>query len=68
MASLLSGLFLLLIYYSAYAQEPTDAPPTVGVIGVVIFIVIFVGLIVGFIGYYWWIEKKRNQGEKGHKE
>ena len=68
MASLLSGLFLLLIYYSAYAQEPKDVPTTVGAIGVVIFFVIFVGLIVGFFAYYLWIEKKRNQDEKGHKE
>ena len=68
MASLLSGLFLLLIYYPAYAQGPKDVPPTVGAVGVAIFFVIFVGLIAGFFGYYWWIEKKRNQDEKEHKE
>jgi predicted permease len=66
MARFLSYIFPFLIFGSAYAEAPQDAPPSVGVVGVVAFLVIFVGLIVGFFWYYLWTEKKR-QREKQHK-
>jgi membrane protein DedA with SNARE-associated domain len=66
MARYFSWIFPLLMFGSAYAEAPQDAPPQVGMVGVVIFVVIFFGLIVGFFWYYWWTEKKR-QREKEHK-
>ena len=59
MTRLLSALFPLLVFCSAYAEDIKDAPPpaTTDVMGIVIFFVLFVGSCIGFIGYMWWRHK-----------
>ena len=59
MTRLLSGLFPLLVFCSAHADEVKDAPipTTTNVIGIVIFFALFVGLCAGFFVYMWWRHK-----------
>ena len=69
MTRLLSGLSLLLLYCSAYAETATEnvpneatASPTV----VIIFVVLFVGCCVGFVWMVYSASKKKaNRGDAG---
>ena len=63
MTRLLSALFPLLVFCSAYAEDIKDAPPpaTTDVMGIVIFFVLFVGSCIGFIGYMWWRHKHNKE-------
>jgi hypothetical protein len=66
MNRLISGIFPLLVFCSAYATEAKDPPiPTeTNVIGIVIFGILFVGGCVGFFVYLWWVDKHKKQNEK----
>lgn len=62
MTRILSGLSLLLFYFSAYAQTAAEnvpveatASPTV----VIVFVVLFVGFCVGFMWMMYAAEKKK---------
>ena len=68
MARILSLVLPFLIYGSAYASEPQDLPPQVGMAGVVTFVVLFVGMCVGFVLWYLWSEKKRKEREGKQKQ
>ncbi len=60
MTRLLSGLFPLLVCFSAFAEDVKDAPipTTMNVVGIAIFLVLFFGSCIGFFGYMWWTHKQ----------
>jgi heme/copper-type cytochrome/quinol oxidase subunit 2 len=71
MTRLLSGLFLLLSYCSAYAQTAAEKVPveaTASPTVVIIFVVIFVGFCVGFVWMVYSASRKKAKQEaaKGH--
>ena len=65
MNKIFSGLMLMLMSFSALAQDDAavivapkvDADPT----GMIVFAVVFVALIGGYVGYIWVKERKRNR-------
>ena len=57
----LAYIVFLLMLGSAFAQEPKDLPPTVGITGVIIFLVIFFGLCIGSVWLWLRSEKKKKQ-------
>ena len=66
MNKLISGIFPLLVFCSAYAMDAKDPPiPTeTNVIGIVIFAVLFFGSCIGFFLYLWWVDRdKKKDGE-----
>ena len=66
MARLISGIWFVLMPLLAIAAD-VDAPPPqpvdVSPWGMILFAIIFVGMIVGFIGYVWWKERSKKQGQ-----
>ena len=66
MSRFLAGIFPLLVFCSAFAQDAKDPPiPTeMNIVGIVIFLVLFVGSCVGFFVYLIWGDKnKKKDGE-----
>lgn len=68
MNRIFSAFILLLVNFSAWAQEDAavvvvprvEADPT----GMIIFAVVLVGMIGGYVAYIWVKERKRKNGNK----
>jgi hypothetical protein len=59
MTRFIAGIYSLLVFCSAYADEVKDAPipDHANVLGIAIFFILFIGLCAGFFGYMWWRHK-----------
>ena len=64
MTRLITGLYSLFFFLSAFAEDIKDAPPPdhTNVVGIVIFFGVFIALCVGFFGYMYW-RHKNNKDE-----
>ncbi|MCC7485386.1 MAG: hypothetical protein IT529_10415 [Burkholderiales bacterium] len=64
MSKLASTVYLSLISFVAFAaamDDAANAPPAEGVSVLIVwlFLIGFIAMIVGFLGYMWWVEKKK---------
>ncbi len=59
MTRFIAGIYALLFFVAARAEDVKDAPPpaTTDVMGIAIFFFLFIALCAGFFGYMWWRHK-----------
>jgi hypothetical protein len=67
MARILLAAYTLILMGSAYAVDVQDAPPSVGMGGIILFLVLFVGMCVAFVWMVMRNDKKRKADEAAPK-
>ena len=67
MARILLAAYTLIAIGSAYAVDVKDAPPSVGIGGIILFLLLFVGMCVAFVWMVMRADKKRKAEEAAAK-